>query len=336
MTMLVLSLRNPLSGGWEMRLEQLKYLIAIIECSSFNKASKILHITQPALTSAIKALEEELGIPLLARNNKGVCTTSWGQKVYTDSVAFLDQFAKMVEGWKLSMQSDGLEGTVRVIALPTICAYLAEFQLPVFYREYPHISVELDEVNFFHFSEKLRQGAANIGLTALPDANAADDLAPLMRMGYEAMPLLQDEYCFLLGAGHPLAAKPVLDREDMEELEFCSYTFGHEHEKGPFKQIVRQLGRKNMVPSICLNSRETITTMLLSDRYATPLLEKMMLGHWAVMQKKIVIRKIRGEKLLPCTHYLLCLPENLLSGAEKRFIAWLCARYAAPFATEEL
>lgn len=319
-----------------MRLEQLRYLIAIIECSSFNKASKILHITQPALTSAIKALEEELGIPLLARNNKGVCPTAWGQKVYTDSVAFLDQFAKMVDGWKLSVQSDGQEGTVRVLALPTICAYLAEFQLPAFYREHPHISVELDEVNFLHFSEKLRQGAANIGLTAWPDASAEDELAPLMRMGYLAVPLLEDEYCFLLGAGHPLAAKPTLEREDVKELDFCSYTFGREHEKGPFRQVMRQLGQKHLLPANCLNSRETIMTMLLSDRYATPLLEKMMLGNWAVVQKKVVIRKVRGEKLLPCTHYLLHLPENLLSGPENRFVAWLRARYAAPFASAGL
>lgn len=316
-----------------MRLEQLKYLIAIIECSSFNKASKILHITQPALTSAIKALEEELGIPLLARNNKGVCPTAWDQKVYTDSVAFLDQFAKMVADWKLSVQSDGQEGTVRVLALPTICAYLAEFQIPAFYREHPHISVELDEVNFLHFSEKLRQGAANIGLTALADVNAADDLAPLRRMGYLAVPLLADEYCFLLGAGHELAAKPVLERDDVKDLAFCSYTFGREHEKGPFRQIMRQLGRKNLLPAVCLNSRETIMTMLLSDRYATPLLEKMMLGHWAVVQEKVVIRKVSGEKLLPCTHYLLHLPENLLSAPENRFIAWLRGRYAAPFAS---
>ncbi|MDE7371251.1 MAG: LysR family transcriptional regulator [Desulfovibrio sp.] len=319
-----------------MRLEQLRYLIAIIECSSFNKASKILHITQPALTSAIKALEEELGIPLLARNNKGVCPTAWGQKVYTDSVAFLEQFATMVAGWKLSVQSDGQEGTVRVLALPTICAYLAEFQLPVFYREHPHISVELDEVNFLHFSEKLRQGAANIGLTAVPDAGARDGLAPLVRMGYEALPLLADEYCFLLGAGHPLAQKPVLDREDVKALAFCSYTFGREHEKGPFRQIMRQLGQKHHLPAVCLNSRETIMTMLLSDRYATPLLEKMMLGHWAVVQKKVVIRKVAGETLLPCTHYLLHLPQNLLSAPENRFIAWLRGRYAAPFTTEGL
>lgn len=319
-----------------MRLEQLRYLIAIIECSSFNKASKILHITQPALTSAIKALEEELGIPLLARNNKGVCPTAWGQKVYTESAAFLDEFARMVDGWKLSVQSDGQEGTARVIALPTICAYLAEFQLPTFYREHPHISVELDEVNFLHFSERLRQGAANIGLTSFPDASPADELAPLARMGYEAVPLLADEYCFLLGAGHPLAAKPVLEKEDVKELEFCSYTFGREHEKGPFRQIMRQLGQKNLMPAICLNSRETIMTALLSNRYATPLLEKMMLGHWTVAQKKVVIRKVRGEKLLPCTHYLLHLPENLLSGPENRFVAWLRDNYATPFASGEL
>ena len=48
-----------------MRLEQLQYFVQIVECHSFNKASQKLHITQPALTNAVKALEEELGVLLL-------------------------------------------------------------------------------------------------------------------------------------------------------------------------------------------------------------------------------------------------------------------------------
>ena len=53
-----------------MRLEQLQYFVQIVECHSFNKASQKLHITQPALTNAVKALEEELGVLLLVRGRE--------------------------------------------------------------------------------------------------------------------------------------------------------------------------------------------------------------------------------------------------------------------------
>ena len=53
-----------------MRLEQLQYFVQIVECHSFNKASQKLHITQPALTNAVKALEEELGVLLLVRGKQ--------------------------------------------------------------------------------------------------------------------------------------------------------------------------------------------------------------------------------------------------------------------------
>ena len=53
-----------------MRLEQLQYFVQIVECHSFNKASQKLHITQPALTNAVKALEEELGVLLLVRGKE--------------------------------------------------------------------------------------------------------------------------------------------------------------------------------------------------------------------------------------------------------------------------
>ena len=45
-----------------MSLEQLQYFVQVVESHSFNKASQKLNITQPALTNAVRALEEELGV----------------------------------------------------------------------------------------------------------------------------------------------------------------------------------------------------------------------------------------------------------------------------------
>ena len=54
-----------------MRLEQLQYFVQVVESHSFNKASQKLNITQPALTNALRALEEELGVQLLVRSHRG-------------------------------------------------------------------------------------------------------------------------------------------------------------------------------------------------------------------------------------------------------------------------
>ena len=61
-----------------MRLEQLQYFVQIVENRSFNKAAQKLFVTQPALTSSMNQLEEELGVKLFRRSNHNIILTDEG------------------------------------------------------------------------------------------------------------------------------------------------------------------------------------------------------------------------------------------------------------------
>lgn len=63
-----------------MTLQQLHYVITISETGSFNKASEILYVAQPSLTSAVKELEKELGISIFYRSGRGVTLTNDGDE----------------------------------------------------------------------------------------------------------------------------------------------------------------------------------------------------------------------------------------------------------------
>ncbi len=63
-----------------MTLLQLKYVVAVANCGSMNKAAKELFIAQPSLTAAIKELEQELGITIFSRTNKGVVLSADGEE----------------------------------------------------------------------------------------------------------------------------------------------------------------------------------------------------------------------------------------------------------------
>ena len=58
-----------------MTIKQLRYAVAISEAGSLNKASEILYVAQPSLTSAVQELEMELGVTLFSRSGKGVTLT---------------------------------------------------------------------------------------------------------------------------------------------------------------------------------------------------------------------------------------------------------------------
>ena len=63
-----------------MTLQQLKYLIEVANSGSMNEAAKKLYVSQPSLSSAIKELEQEFGITLFNRTNKGISLSNEGQE----------------------------------------------------------------------------------------------------------------------------------------------------------------------------------------------------------------------------------------------------------------
>lgn len=78
-----------------MELRQLRYFVEAVRCKSISKAGRALYIAQPALTAQIKALEEELGTPLLIRSPRGVKLTAAGMEAYRDAVGILEAIERM-------------------------------------------------------------------------------------------------------------------------------------------------------------------------------------------------------------------------------------------------
>ena len=84
-----------------MTLQQLHYIIVISENGSLNKAAEVLYVTQPSLTSSIRELENELGITIFHRSNKGVTLTNDGiefvtyaRQVYSQYQTLLDKYGQ--------------------------------------------------------------------------------------------------------------------------------------------------------------------------------------------------------------------------------------------------
>ena len=78
-----------------MELRQLRYFVEAVRCKSISKAGRALYIAQPALTAQIKALEAELGTPLLIRSPRGVKLTAAGMETYRDAVDILEAMERM-------------------------------------------------------------------------------------------------------------------------------------------------------------------------------------------------------------------------------------------------
>lgn len=83
-----------------MTLQQLKYALMVAETGTFNEASKQLYISQPSLSYAIKGLEDELGIAIFERSNKGTIVTGEGREFLKNAKQVLFQFELLGEKYK--------------------------------------------------------------------------------------------------------------------------------------------------------------------------------------------------------------------------------------------
>ncbi|WP_431047532.1 LysR substrate-binding domain-containing protein [Roseateles sp. L2-2] len=109
-----------------MELRQLRYLIGVADAGSLLKASKLLHLAQPALGQHIVALEEELGATLFVRSSRGMALTDNGRRFVEHARKVLAE----LEAAKASVLADGQHLTGEVIlGLPTTVALAATVPL---------------------------------------------------------------------------------------------------------------------------------------------------------------------------------------------------------------
>lgn len=171
-----------------MELRQLRYLVGVSEAGSLLKASRILHIAQPALSQQMAALEAELGAILFVRSSRGMALTEAGRKLVEHARIVLAD----VERARISVQQrEGeLAGEVS-IGMPTSVGLMATLPiLRAIRSRFPKVLPRMVESHSGFVREWLQAGRL--------------DLCMLFSVEEEAwllqQPLLREELC-LVGAG---------------------------------------------------------------------------------------------------------------------------------------
>ena len=176
-----------------MELTQLEFFVMVVEQGSFSKAAVRVYRTQPAVSIAIKRLEEEIGAPLFDRSQKTPTLTDAGQLVYDYAQRILslrDQAQDVVSELR-SLQ----RGRVRIGANESTSLYLLPHLILEYRALHPNVKVEI----FRHVSERLPREVLdrNVDVALLAYEPEDSDL--------ESFPILQDELVLIMNPDHPLA-----------------------------------------------------------------------------------------------------------------------------------
>ena len=191
-----------------MNFSQLQSFVALADTSSFTEAAYAIDLTQSAVSHALAALENELGVTLLERNRKGVVALSQaGQKILPHARALLaqmeaiEQEAKAAQG--LAMGKLRLGSILSIISPDLLASLLTRFQ-----QQYPEIEVVLFEGAMHEVGEWIENSIIDVGFVILP------------ARGVESTPITIDEMCILMPPMHRLHAQMAVTPKELRDEGF--------------------------------------------------------------------------------------------------------------------
>ncbi|MEW9529166.1 LysR family transcriptional regulator [Microbispora sp. NPDC049125] len=149
-----------------MQLQQLTYFVAVAETRHFTQAAEHTRVAQPSLSKQIKALETELGTPLLSRARGNVTLTPAGEALLPLARRIL---ADVETARREVAELAGLRrGRVRLGATPSLCAGLLGDVLAGFHRDYPGVELLVEEGGSRDLVRDLARGQLDLALIILP------------------------------------------------------------------------------------------------------------------------------------------------------------------------
>ncbi|WP_227893723.1 LysR family transcriptional regulator [Burkholderia vietnamiensis] len=198
-----------------MDLKAFRYFDEIVRQGNFGKAAKRLPLSQPALSKAIRLLEDELGVTLLERGRRGVAVklTSAGEVVLQHARAILAERERMQ--FDLDALRDLDRGELRLGLPPVGSAELFAAPLAEFRERYPGVSIHLHEHGSAELEQAVRDGELELAATMLP-----------VRTDLQAMFIRREPMVLAVPRGHALETHVRVHLHELNGVPFIALNEG--------------------------------------------------------------------------------------------------------------
>jgi DNA-binding transcriptional LysR family regulator len=191
-----------------LNFHQLHIFYTVAEKGSFSHAAAALHMTQPAVTMQVQALEDYFGVKLFHRSTKKIELSESGRTL----LPFAKRSIELIRETDVAMSkfTRMIEGRLQLGASLTMGEYILPRLLGPFGKEYPNISVSMKVMNTSQILEEVLGHQLNFGLVE----------APIDHPDVHTEPVLSDELKLIVPADHPLAAKDCVLMEEVLAYPF--------------------------------------------------------------------------------------------------------------------
>ncbi len=204
-----------------MTLQQLRYAIMIADYGSMNEAAKQLFVSQPNLSKTIKELEDEIGLTIFLRSNRGIVITPEGEE-------FLGYARQVTEQYQLLTDKYIEKKSKKKFSVST---QHYTFAVKAFVEMVKKVGMEqyefaIHETKTFEVIENVKNFKSEIGILYLNDFNGQVLEKILKDNNLEFIDLFECDTFVYLWSGHPLAQKEVVTMAELEEFPCLAFDQG--------------------------------------------------------------------------------------------------------------
>lgn len=189
-----------------MLFRQMKYLVSVIDCNSFTEAAEQCFISQSAISQQIQALEKELGVELIHRENRRFSLTPAGEYFYRQGKAVLQEVER-IQKETIRIGKEGEDIQLRIGYLKSYTGQELREVVAAFSGMYPELSMSLVSGNHEQLYQMVKDGTADILLS--DQRRAFSDV-------FENRILRESPVVAEISTNHPLGGRENLTQEELK------------------------------------------------------------------------------------------------------------------------
>ncbi len=239
-----------------MTLVQLKYIIAVAGENSFNDAAKVLFISQPSLSAAVRSLEKEIGFDIFVRSKTGITLTAKGAEFIGYAKSVMEQY-ELLDARFISQTEVRKSFSVSMQHYTFAVNAFVELVKQYGMDEY---EFEVYETKTYEVIDNVRNHKSEIGILYLNDFNRNVLTKLFAEYNLQFEPLMECKIYVYLWKRHPLADREELALEELEEYPCLGFAQG-EHNSFYFAEEV--LSTYQYKRFIRANDRATLLNLMV-------------------------------------------------------------------------
>ena len=198
-----------------MKILQLRYFVATVDFDSVSRASEFYHVSQPAVTTAIKNLEEEFSLKLFTRRNNKLTLTEYGKRFYNEAIIVLNSVDKMEE--RVLLMSKSLK-KISIGITSMIGTFLFPRLITMYKKSHPDIELAItDSISLKAYSQ-VQDEKLDLALVTISPEYSKENV--------NFIDLIDEEIVFVVHKNHKFSNKSSIDINDLDNEKVILFTQG--------------------------------------------------------------------------------------------------------------